>query len=130
MAHGTRPLPAPGRLARTCRDSLERSRARRTAVAARVAAAHARRRRRGGTTGLSTMLAVLALGAPLALGSSSAQAPTPAQRGGLLTVGTVSSQVAAVQRALGVAPASGRFGPITLRAVRAFQSRHGLTVDG
>jgi hypothetical protein len=128
-AHRPGPLPAPGRLAGACRDSLERSRARRATLAARVAAARARRRRRGGTASVTTALAVLALGAPLAVGST-AQAPTPAQRGGILTVGTVSSQVAAVQRALGVTPASGRFGPITLRAVRAFQRRHGLTVDG
>jgi hypothetical protein len=128
-AHRSGPLPAPGRLAGACRESLERSRARRATLAARVAAVRARRRRRGGTASLTTLLTVFALGAPFALGAT-AQAPTPAQRGGILTVGTVSSQVAAVQRALGVTPASGRFGPITLRAVRAFQRRHGLTVDG
>jgi cell wall-associated NlpC family hydrolase len=37
--------------------------------------------------------------------------------------------VAAVQRALDV-PADGDYGPVTVRAVRAFQARHGLPVDG
>jgi peptidoglycan hydrolase-like protein with peptidoglycan-binding domain len=117
-------------MARTFGESLERSRRRRSALAARLASVRERRRRRSGSLSAGTVLALATLGAPLALGQSSAQAPTPAQRGGLLTVGTVSSSVAAVQRALGVTPASGRFGPITLGAVRAFQRRKGLTVDG
>jgi len=37
--------------------------------------------------------------------------------------------VAEVQRALGI-PADGDYGPVTVRAVRAFQARHGLFVDG
>ena len=37
--------------------------------------------------------------------------------------------VAALQRALGVT-ADGDFGPVTLHAVKAFQARHGLLVDG
>ena len=37
--------------------------------------------------------------------------------------------VAAVQRALGIS-ADGDYGPVTVRAVRAFQGRHGLLVDG
>ena len=37
--------------------------------------------------------------------------------------------MAVLQRALGVT-ADGDFGPITLHAVKAFQARHGLLVDG
>jgi cell wall-associated NlpC family hydrolase len=37
--------------------------------------------------------------------------------------------VAPVQRALGV-PVDGLYGPVTRAAVRAYQARHGLTVDG
>jgi peptidoglycan hydrolase-like protein with peptidoglycan-binding domain len=43
--------------------------------------------------------------------------------------GSSGASVAAVQRVLGVSP-TGNFGPVTARAVRAFQSSHGLTVDG
>ena len=38
--------------------------------------------------------------------------------------------VAKVQRKLGVRPADGDFGPITERAVKRFQRRRGLAVDG
>src|SRR6185437_1757243 len=37
--------------------------------------------------------------------------------------------VTVVQRALGIS-ADGDYGPVTVRAVRAFQGRHGLLVDG
>ena len=47
----------------------------------------------------------------------------------VLRKGSTGPAVAAVQRLLGVAP-DGDFGPITLAAVRAFQSHHGLVVDG
>lgn len=42
---------------------------------------------------------------------------------------SVSESVQQLQRRLGVVP-DGDFGPITLRAVMAFQSSHGLVVDG
>ncbi len=48
----------------------------------------------------------------------------------LLEQGSHSSEVAQVQRALHLHPASGRFGLRTKRAVRAFQRRDRLVVDG
>jgi hypothetical protein len=68
---------------------------------------------------------VLALGAPLALAQSSAQAPAPST----LSSGSTGTAVSALQAALGVAQ-SGRFTASTARAVRSFQRRNGLTVDG
>ena len=106
-----------------CRSSLERSRARRDA------ASRARRRRiraRGG--GLSVALVALAVavtGAAIAVGR---RAPTSAQTG-LLSRGSGGPGAAAVQRALGLR-ATGHFGSTTDRAVRAFQRRQGLLVDG
>ena len=69
--------------------------------------------------------AALALGAPLALAQSSAQAPAPAT----LKSGATGSAVSALQAALGVKQ-TGTFNAATARAVRSFQRRHGLTVDG
>lgn len=47
----------------------------------------------------------------------------------VLRVGTRGAAVARLQRALGV-PDDGVFGPVTLQAVREFQSSEGLRVDG
>src|SRR4051812_13059863 len=112
---------------RACQASLERSRARRTAVAARLTAVRNVRRRRGRRSGLSVVAlsAVLACGAPLALGQTSAQAPGPAT----LSAGSAGSAVSALQAALGVKQ-TGTFNAATRRAVRSFQRAHGLTVDG
>jgi Transglycosylase-like domain/Putative peptidoglycan binding domain len=110
---------------RACQASLERSRARRSAVAERLAAIRRRRRRRGGSTSVAVIGAVLALGGPLALAQSSAQAPAPATLG----AGASGSAVSALQAALGVR-ATGMFTAATARAVRSFQRRQGLTVDG
>jgi hypothetical protein len=112
-------------LERACQASLERSRARRAAMAARLATVRRRRRRRGGSTSVAVLSAVLALGAPLALGQTSAQAPAPAT----LSAGSSGSAVSALQAALGVKQ-TGRFTASTARAVRAFQRKNGLTVDG
>jgi hypothetical protein len=112
-------------LERACQASLERSRARRAAMAERLAAVRRRRRRRGGSTSVAVLGAVLALGAPLALAQSSAQAPAPST----LSSGSTGTAVSALQAALGVAQ-SGRFTASTARAVRSFQRRNGLTVDG
>jgi hypothetical protein len=112
-------------LERACQASLERSRSRRRAVVARRLAVLRRRRRRGGSASVAVVGAVLALGAPLALGQSSAQAPVPAT----LSAGSSGTAVAELQAALDVAQ-TGHFGPTTARAVRAFQRKNGLTVDG
>jgi peptidoglycan hydrolase-like protein with peptidoglycan-binding domain len=114
-------------LERACQASLERSRERRAAVASRLAElrrVRLRRGRRGGVSALA-LTAALALGAPLALAQSSAQAPTPAT----LKSGATGSAVSALQAALGVKQ-TGTFNASTARAVRSFQRRHGLTVDG
>ena len=112
-------------LERACQASLERSRARRTAMAERLATVRRRRRRRGGSTSAAVLGAVLALGAPLALAQSSARAPAPST----LSSGSAGTAVSALQAALGVAQ-TGRFTASTARAVRSFQRRNGLTVDG
>ena len=111
-------------LERACQASLERSRLRRHAMAQRLAVVR-RRRRRSGSTSVAVIGAVLALGGPLALAQSSAQAPAPAT----LSAGSAGSPVSALQAALGVTQ-TGRFSAATTRAVKAFQGRNGLTVDG
>jgi peptidoglycan hydrolase-like protein with peptidoglycan-binding domain len=114
-------------LERACQASLERSRERRAAVATRLAELRRTRLRRGrrGTASVLAISAALALGAPLALAQSSAQGPAPAT----LKAGASGSAVSALQAALGVRQ-TGTFNAATARAVRAFQRRHGLTVDG
>jgi Transglycosylase-like domain/Putative peptidoglycan binding domain len=114
-------------LERACQASLERSRARRTAMAQRLAALRAvrRRRTRRSSASVAVLGAVLALGAPLALGQTTAQAPVPAT----LSAGSAGSAVSALQAALGLRQ-TGRFTPATARAVRRFQRAHGLAVDG
>jgi hypothetical protein len=109
---------------RACQASLERSRLRRRAMAERLAVVR-RRRRRGSSTSIAAIAAVLALGGPLALAQTSAQAPAPST----LSAGSSGTAVSALQSALGVAP-TGRFTAATARAVRSFQRHHGLTVDG
>ncbi|MCW3001472.1 MAG: hypothetical protein JWQ20_770 [Conexibacter sp.] len=111
-------------LERACQASLERSRLRRRALAQRLAVAR-RRRRRGSSTSIAVLGAVLALGGPLALAQTSAQAPAPST----LSAGSSGTAVSALQAALGVSQ-TGNFGTATARAVRRFQRRNGLTVDG
>jgi hypothetical protein len=111
-------------LERACQASLEHSRARRAAVAQRLATMR-RRRRRGSTGTVAMVTAVLALGAPLALGQTTAQAPVPQT----LQSGSSGSAVKALQSALGLKQ-TGRFTPAVTRAVKAFQRKSGLAVDG
>ncbi|MET0602547.1 MAG: transglycosylase family protein [Baekduia sp.] len=109
---------------RACQASLERSRARRSAMARRLAVIR-RRRRRGGSTSVAVLGAVLALGGPLALAQTSAQAPVPRT----LSAGSSGNAVSALQAALGIKQ-TGSFSVATARAVRSFQRANGLTVDG
>lgn len=111
-------------LERACQASLERSRARRAAVAQRLATLR-RRRRRGSTSTVAALAAVLALGAPLALGQTTAQAPAPQT----LQAGSNGSAVKALQAALGLKQ-TGRFTSAVTRAVKSFQRKNGLAVDG
>jgi peptidoglycan hydrolase-like protein with peptidoglycan-binding domain len=108
----------PWLLAEDCDSSLRRARRRRS-IAARLRART--RRRRSARSSLLTFTALLAVVAPLSLAAGGG--------GTLLRRGSSGTNVSAVQRALGVSP-TGTFGPVTTRAVRAFQSRHGLTPDG
>jgi hypothetical protein len=110
---------------RACQASMERSRARRSAMAQRLAAVRRRRRRRGGSSSVAVLGAVLALGGPLALAQTSAQAPAPST----LSAGSAGNAVSALQAALGIRE-TGSFSAATARAVRSFQRRNGLTVDG
>jgi hypothetical protein len=110
---------------RACQASLERSRARRPAVAQRLVAVRRRRRRRGSGTSVAVFGVLLALGGPPALAQTSAQAPAPR----MLSAGSSGNAVAALQAALGIKQ-SGRFSTATARAVRSFQRQNGLTVDG
>ena len=67
-----------------------------------------------------------------ALASAPASAPAAPARGAaepLVRLGSRGAAVQVLQRALGL-PADGIFGPVTLLAVRNFQARHHLTVDG
>ncbi len=60
-------------------------------------------------------------------------APTPTAAATLrpaLGMGSRSPAVVYVQTTLGVRPASGYYGPLTRKAVRALQKRHGLKVTG
>jgi peptidoglycan hydrolase-like protein with peptidoglycan-binding domain len=74
---------------------------------------------------MAVLGAVLALGGPLALAQTSAQAPAPST----LSAGSSGTAVSALQAALGVSQ-TGNFGTVTARAVRRFQRQNGLTVDG
>lgn len=103
------------------RQSLARSRERRRAT-------HRGRRRRfrsrGAILSLSAVLAVSAAGAGVASGQSG-------DAGGdtYLTTGSEGSAVSAVEEALAV-PVDGYFDEKLYRAVRSFQQRNGLLVDG
>jgi peptidoglycan DL-endopeptidase CwlO len=102
--------------------SLERSRRRREAAAARRASRHKR--------AVPTALVAATLIMPTAQVARAQQAvATNPVAAGDLKLGSRGPGVVAAQRALGI-PADGVFGRQTRRAVRAFQRAHGLEVDG
>jgi peptidoglycan hydrolase-like protein with peptidoglycan-binding domain len=115
-------MPTPTRptweIAHDCESAIRRARRRRS-IADRLRTRA--RRVRSARSSMVTVTALLAIAAPLALASGGSSV--------LLQRGSSGTSVAALQRALGVNP-TGNFGPVTARAVRAFQSSHGLTVDG
>jgi Meckel syndrome type 1 protein len=119
-------------------QSLERSR-RRRALAPRLRREQ-RRRKRVSLAVVAATVAGPATGSTAALASGDLQttvaAETPSHRaievreGGLpLMIGSQGPLVAEVQKALGV-NADGVFGPETDAAVRAYQGRAGLSIDG
>ena len=107
----------PWELAHECETAIRRAQRRRS-IAARVRTRA--RRIRSARGSLATIGALLAVAAPMSLAAGG---------GGMLQRGSSGPGVAALQRALGVSP-TGNFGPVTARAVRAFQRSHGLAVDG
>jgi len=103
----------------------------------RAAAGLARRRgvRRRVRTGAAALLGgmSLAVGAAAAQESGGADGDAPVARQAAaqaLSAGDEGRDVAKLQRRLRVRPADGEFGPKTQRAVKRFQRRRGLTVDG
>jgi hypothetical protein len=103
--------------------SLRRSQRRRA-----QAATERRRRirlRGGGVSVLAVALLTATAGAGLALGESAVKEGGAAA----VTTGSSGSLVTAVQQKLGVSP-TGNFGSATRRAVRSFQRKNGLIVDG
>lgn len=70
------------------------------------------------------------IGALLPLLSALLLLPASAAHAKPLKRGVSGERVAKLQRALGVRPADGAFGPRTHRAVERFQRRHGLAADG
>src|SRR3954451_4851349 len=120
--------------------SLERSR-RRRGLAAQGRREMARRKQAAGVVSAAmvvspTAAAFAAAGAGGGGGSSKIAAASPANRAiapgtpsSLLRLGSTGPDVVRVQSALGQAP-DGVFGPRTDRAVRVFQGRNGLLVDG
>ena len=64
------------------------------------------------------------------LAALTALAFTGVAEAAVIKKGDRGAKVERVQRALGIDPADGVFGPATKRAVKRFQRRHGLTPDG
>ena len=61
---------------------------------------------------------------------STPAAPAPKKEFKPFKIGAKGSSVKKIQEALGVEPAEGHFGPVTDKAVKEFQKKNGLTVNG
>src|SRR3954452_5444000 len=119
--------------------SLERSRRRRV-LAAQGRREMARRKQAAGVVSAAMVVSPTAAafaaagaggggGSGVAAASPANRAIAPGAPAGLLRVGSTGPDVVRVQSALGQAP-DGVFGPRTDAAVRVFQGRNGLLVDG
>src|SRR3954471_15760327 len=110
--------------------SLKRSRQRRARAATRRANLPASRKV-GFAVAASALVAPLVQQAALAQDTTAASSPTAttATSSGLLKRGSRGPAAQSPQSRLGIA-ADGVFGPQTAAAVRAFQARNGLLVDG
>ncbi|HEY8304362.1 MAG TPA: peptidoglycan-binding protein [Solirubrobacteraceae bacterium] len=129
-------LPSPRNLADSepWQLSTLRSRTRRRAAELQFVPTATRARR----VSLGTLIAIAAgpaagladaNGSPHARAPSAPEPPTTAGHHIQLQSGSEGRQVRILQHALGIT-VDGRFGPRTLAAVRAFQARHHLPVDG
>src|SRR5947209_18104321 len=117
------PSRSPAAAERHCRESLERSLIRRA-----VAARRRRWRMRGRGLLLVGAVAMSSVGG-VALASSGGASTQRTAHVTTLSRGSHGRAVVILQRALGVRP-TGTYDAATVRAVRSFQARHGLTVDG
>jgi Transglycosylase-like domain/Putative peptidoglycan binding domain len=104
------------------RRSLRRSQERRAML-------RRRRLRRTRGRGVAVMVGVLMAGASSAALGARGEISADGTARAVLAPGDRGADVATVQRALGM-PGSGRFDARTRRAVRVFQARHRLVVDG
>ena len=78
---------------------------------------------------VAAMLLTCAIGASVALGQSTGGTSHDAQADAMSQKHSPAT-IARIQRKLGVRPVSGVYGPLTRAAVRRFQKRRGLAVDG
>lgn len=120
--------PRPGE-----RDLGEHEFWERSTIRSRMRRETAAARRVGVKQGARSRLAVALVGVTLAVPATEAVTAGSAQAApvtdSVLKRGDSGARVAALQRALGIS-ADGEFGNATHKAVRAFQRRHGLAIDG
>src|SRR3954466_1427192 len=113
-------LAAPARWRASLRRSQER----------RVAATRRRRRRfRGRTLAIAAVTAMTAVSGVAVAATTSSSQSAPSSQSATLKVGSTGSAVKQLQRKLHVS-VTGYYGSQTMTAVKRFQHRHGLAVDG